>query len=267
MTNIVTVENSLLVASNIIFALNWYTVRVRFKRNVMRAWIESWFALVFFCSSQYHMCLASDINFCPQNLSVLLAMDTYSTYMAVPATFAVYYLIRIGQGYMLFMTVFNYILMLIFMDSFWTVFIVVPISAIPFLISGEMKYSIFHPRQRWKSFLSSIFGVASLYFRYMAGTDTSAQAYLEWHSAWHIGAGLSAQFFIMDTDAGAVEMYELVIRTDFDALQNAAKRVVTNALNPLNTLNTLIGNNNNKTKETATKEEQEPINLDRLGIV
>lgn len=216
----VSISSVVLTTSNAIFLVNWYTVHVRLKTHPLRAWLEAIFLMVATSSTVYHSCIATDIAWCPQDEQVLLSLDTFATYMAVPATFVPYYLSWMAGDYMVFMTMFNYLIMMIFMDSFWTIFILVPVSAIPFIMTGQMKYSITHPCQRWKSFLSTLFGLGAIYFRYMASTYPDAEAYKKYHGEWHLCAGLSSEFFLLDIPTALCTMYKMTIETDFNIIQH-----------------------------------------------
>jgi hypothetical protein len=156
----------------------------------------SFFALCTESVGLYHLCVANDIEFCPQSADTNLTMDTFSTYLAVAATFGPFIPEQYADIYMGCMVLFSSVLMQILYDSFWSIFFIVPVASIPFWLDGQANDVIWHPLDNWLHYVSIVIGLGAVYCKYKAGTDPTTADYQTYHPLWHTLVCLSSDAFI-----------------------------------------------------------------------
>lgn len=136
------------------------------------------FILVWECMTMYHLCVASDIEFCPRSLTEQRTMNTYITYLTVGITFGPFVPVHIASAYMGFMLVFNYFLVLLFYDSILGVVVIVPVASIPFAYYGDFANVLRHPLVNWLHYVACAIGLGVIYCKWAAGDSVSSIEYL-----------------------------------------------------------------------------------------
>ena len=208
----VSAESVLQAVTNVLIFLNAWIIYKKRPNHPLWTWFCSCNMLAAIGSNMYHVCAADDIAYCPRPLPSQLTLDTLYTYNAVAATFGPFYPVHIAGPYMLFMSLFSYFLVQVLYDSFWAIFVIVPVSSLPFMWFGQMKDVLRHPIRNYLHYISCAFGLGAVYFKWAAGDDPLASVYQRNHPLWHTFAATAAFTYALNQPAAekSVTGYEKV---------------------------------------------------------
>ena len=171
---------------------------VYYKRpNHPLLWISiACFALCAGSVLMYHLCASPDIEWCAQSTDTELTMDTFGTYLAVAVTFAPFMPLPWAAPYMGFMILFCWFLTQTLYDSFWSIFVIVPVAGFPMFLDGQAQEVVRHPLVNWLHYFSIVLGLVGVYCKYEAGTDASSSTYATFHPLWHTFVALASAVFM-----------------------------------------------------------------------